>query len=72
MLEGAGLISRDRQAQWRTSSRAEALREVTNWMEHLTHLWDERFDRLDAHLAALMQQADPSPDDQHDDEGEDR
>lgn len=54
VLEGAGLIARDRQAQWRTSSlRAEPLREATTWMDHLSHLWDERFDRLDAHLATM-------------------
>ena len=53
VLEGAGLIARGRQAQWRTSSlRAAPLKEATTWMEHLSHLWDERFDRLDAHLAA--------------------
>ncbi len=56
VLEGAGLIARDRQAQWRTSSlRAEPLKEATTWMEHLNHLWDERFDRLDAHLASMKQ-----------------
>jgi DNA-binding transcriptional ArsR family regulator len=54
VLELAGLISRDRQAQWRTSAlRAESLTEATTWMEHLNRLWDSRFDRLDAHLAAL-------------------
>ena len=58
VLEGAGLIARDRQAQWRTSSlRAEPLKEATAWMEHLSHLWDERFDRLDAHLAAMKEHA---------------
>jgi len=57
VLEKAGLISRDRQAQWRTSTlRAEPLKEATTWMEHLSHLWDERFDRLDAHLAAMTRQ----------------
>ena len=57
VLEKAGLISRDRQAQWRTSTlRAEPLKEATNWMEHLSHLWDDRFDRLDAHLAAMTRQ----------------
>ena len=56
VLEGAGLIARDRQAQWRTSSlRAEPLKEATTWMEHLSHLWDERFDRLDAHLESMKQ-----------------
>ncbi|MEO6603980.1 MAG: transcriptional regulator, partial [Aeromicrobium sp.] len=66
---GAGLIARDRQAQWRTSSlRAEPLKEATNWMEHLSHLWDERFDRLDAHLASMkaaLQQAE-EPDKEED------
>lgn len=62
VLEAAGLISRDRKAQWRTSTlRAEPLKEATTWMEHLSHLWDERFDRLDAHLAALQQQLDHTP-----------
>lgn len=57
VLEQAGLISRDRRAQWRTSTlRAEPLKEATTWMEHLTLQWDERFDRLDAHLARVMQQ----------------
>lgn len=57
VLEQAGLISRDRHAQWRTSSlRAESLRAATSWMEQLNTLWDNRFDRLDAHLAALMKQ----------------
>ncbi|MGH3505390.1 MAG: ArsR/SmtB family transcription factor [Nocardioidaceae bacterium] len=60
VLEGAGLISRTRQAQWRTNSlRTEPLKEATTWMEHLSHLWDERFDRLDAHLARMQEQPPP-------------
>lgn len=60
VLENAGLITRDRQAQWRTNSlRAEPLKEATSWMQHLSQLWDERFSRLDAHLSALQQR--PSP-----------
>lgn len=75
VLEHAGLIDRDRQAQWRTSSlRAEPLWEANQWMEHLNHLWAGRFDRLDAHLAAMKKlaresrsaTADPTPPD-HDD-----
>ena len=63
VLEGAGLISRDRQAQWRTNRlRAEPLKEATSWMEHLSHLWDERFARLDAHLASLKALPDTDPD----------
>ncbi len=54
VLEGAGLIARDRRAQWRTSSlRAAPLKQATTWIEHLGDLWDERFDRLDTHLARL-------------------
>ena len=56
VLEGAGLITRDRQAQWRTNSlRTEPLEEATTWMQHLSHLWDDRFGRLDAHLASVKQ-----------------
>ncbi len=67
VLEGAGLIARGRQAQWRTSSlRAAPLKEATTWMEHLSHLWDERFNRLDAHLAQLQAQLDTDePNDTH-------
>lgn len=62
VLEQAGLISRNRRAQWRTSTlRAEPLKEATTWMEHLSQLWDERFDRLDAHLAALQRQMNDTP-----------
>jgi len=70
VLEAAGLIDRDRQAQWRMSRlRAEPLKEATTWMEHLTRLWDDRFIRLDAHLAAL-QATDPPTTDEPDDEGD--
>ncbi len=56
VLESAGLISRDRHAQWRSSTlRAEPIEQAAEWMGHLTELWGRRFDRLDAHLAALQQ-----------------
>lgn len=54
VLEAAGLISRDKRAQWRTNSlEAAPLKEATTWMEHLSDLWDDRFARLDTHLAAM-------------------
>jgi DNA-binding transcriptional ArsR family regulator len=57
VLEQAGLISRDRQAQWRTSAlREQPLADASDWLERLRETWNERFDRLDAHLAALMAQ----------------
>src|SRR3954452_14689239 len=51
VLENAGLISRSRSAQWR-SSRLEAgpLREATAWMEPYRRFWDDSFNRLDEHL----------------------
>ncbi len=53
VLEAAGLISRDRRAQWRSSSlQVEPMREAMTWMQQLGIVWDQRFDRLDAHLAA--------------------
>ncbi|HJQ02335.1 MAG TPA: metalloregulator ArsR/SmtB family transcription factor [Jatrophihabitans sp.] len=68
VLENAGLITRSRSAQWRSSSlRAEPLREATAWMERYRQFWDASFDRLDAHLKLLQQQAatarptDPAP-----------
>ena len=55
VLEQAGLISRSRSAQWRSSSlEAEPLREATDWMERYRKFWDESFDRLDAHLKRMQ------------------
>lgn len=60
VLEKAGLITRSRSAQWRSSSlRAEPLREATAWMERYRVFWDANLDRLDAHLKRIQQQADP-------------
>ena len=60
VLEQAGLISRSRSAQWRSSSlEAETLREVIDWVEPYRELWDERLDRLDAHLRQMQNQSPP-------------
>ncbi|GIE87778.1 ArsR/SmtB family transcription factor [Actinoplanes regularis] len=57
VLEHAGLISRGRTAQWRTSRlEAEPLREATAWMERYRRFWDENFARLDAHLKRLQEE----------------
>jgi DNA-binding transcriptional ArsR family regulator len=51
VLERAGLISRSRSGQWRSSTlQAAPLREATVWMEQYREFWDASFDRLDAHL----------------------
>jgi DNA-binding transcriptional ArsR family regulator len=51
VLERAGLISRSRSGQWRSSAlEAAPLKEATDWMERYRVFWDASFDRLDAHL----------------------
>ncbi|XAS69770.1 metalloregulator ArsR/SmtB family transcription factor [Micrococcaceae bacterium Sec5.7] len=55
VLEAAGLISRSRSAQWRSSRlEAEPLREATQWMEKYRRFWDTGFERLDAHLKRIQ------------------
>jgi DNA-binding transcriptional ArsR family regulator len=59
VLEQAGLITRSRSAQWRSSSlQVEPLREATAWMERYRRFWDDNFTRLDAHLLRIQQQHD--------------
>ena len=59
VLEQAGLITRSRWAQWRSSSlQVEPLREATAWMERYRRFWDDNFTRLDAHLLRIQQQHD--------------
>ena len=56
VLERAGLISRSRSAQWRSSTlQAEPLREAASWMERYRTFWDGSFDRLDEHLKRIQQ-----------------
>jgi DNA-binding transcriptional ArsR family regulator len=56
VLEHAGLISRSRSGQWRSSSlEATPLKEATDWMERYRIFWDASFDRLDAHLRRVQQ-----------------
>jgi DNA-binding transcriptional ArsR family regulator len=55
VLERAGLISRDRAAQFRPSRlRAEPLEEATAWIETHREMWESRIDRLDEHLKELQ------------------
>jgi DNA-binding transcriptional ArsR family regulator len=58
VLETAGLISRSRSAQWRSSRlEPEPLREATAWMERYRRFWDANFARLDAHLQRLKEES---------------
>ena len=54
VLERAGLIARGRDAQYRPC-RLEAgpLKEVSQWVEHYRHFWEQSFDRLDQYLVEL-------------------
>lgn len=54
VLEGAGLISRGREAQWRPC-RLEpmALQAVDHWLERYRRHWQESFDKMEAYLEAL-------------------
>jgi DNA-binding transcriptional ArsR family regulator len=57
VLESAGLIARDKSAQWRPSSlRAEPLEEAADWLETYRIIWEGRMDRLDAHLKRLQKE----------------
>jgi DNA-binding transcriptional ArsR family regulator len=56
VLERAGLISRSRSGQWRSSTlEATPLKEATDWMERYRIFWDASLDRLDAHLRRVRQ-----------------
>ena len=60
VLEGAGLITRTRRATARLSHlEAAPLRDATEWLAKYQAWWDESHGRLDALLARL--QADPNP-----------
>jgi len=54
VLEGAGLISRGRDAQWRPCKlEAAGLKEATGWLDQYRKHWDERFDKLEAYLKTV-------------------
>jgi DNA-binding transcriptional ArsR family regulator len=63
VLEQAGLISRGRDGQRRPCRlRPEPLVEIAAWAEHTRAAWEQRLDRLDAHLRrASDRPASPSP-----------
>ena len=51
VLEGAGLITRSREAQWRPCRLdPKKLKPVSDWLDLYRLLWEERFDRLGLYL----------------------
>jgi DNA-binding transcriptional ArsR family regulator len=54
VLEGAGLISRGRDAQWRPCRLETAsLKGVDEWLEYYRRFWTGSFDKMDAYIAQL-------------------
>ena len=57
VLEGAGLIARGRDAQWRPCRlAANPLKDVADWVEHYRRFWEESFGKLDIYLKELQRQ----------------
>jgi DNA-binding transcriptional ArsR family regulator len=57
VLERAGLIARNRDAQRRPSRlQADPLDEAVDWMESRKQTWESRMNRLDAHLRSKGEQ----------------
>ena len=55
VLEGAGLIVRGREAQWRPCRlEPKALKGVDDWLEEYRRLWEQRLDRLEDYLRTLQ------------------
>jgi DNA-binding transcriptional ArsR family regulator len=51
VLERAGLIVRSREAQWRPARmQSDPLDDAVEWMQSRKQTWEDRMDRLDAHL----------------------
>jgi len=54
VLEGCGLISRTRRAQYRPCHlEREELDSAVSWIEENRRTWTERLDRLDDHLSKI-------------------
>ena len=63
VLEGAGLISRGRAAQWRPCRlEAARLKEVDGWLGRYRHFWEGSFDKMGAYLEDLQK---GNPDDRN-------
>ena len=59
VLENAGLVSREVNAQWRLCSlRTPALQQAHGWLEHYAEHWERSLDRL-TELVETRQQLSP-------------
>ena len=56
VLEGAGLISRGREAQWRPCKlEPERLKVVDDWLSVYRRFWEQSFDKMAAYLEELSE-----------------
>jgi DNA-binding transcriptional ArsR family regulator len=56
VLEGAGLVSRGREAQWRPCRLEGApLRAVSEWLDDYRRFWDRNLDSLANYLKTIQQ-----------------
>ena len=62
VLEQAGLITRSRDGQRRPCRlRTEPLLEIAAWADHTHAAWEQRLDRLDAHLRRIPRRTKTPP-----------
>jgi DNA-binding transcriptional ArsR family regulator len=55
VLEAAGLITKTRDAQYRSCKlNSDPLREANDWIEEFKAMWEESFDRLDEYLKEIQ------------------
>lgn len=55
VLEKAGLITREKEAQWRRCRiEAQRLREANEFIEKYRKFWEDSFDRLEVYLKKLQ------------------
>jgi len=55
VLEGAGLVTRGREAQYRPCKLdAGPMREVSTYLEFYRQFWEQNLDQLDAYLTKLQ------------------
>jgi DNA-binding transcriptional ArsR family regulator len=55
VLEGAGLITRGRDAQWRPCKlEAGPLKDAAHWIENYRKFWEASLDRLEEYLSRLQ------------------
>ncbi len=62
VLERSGLISRQRNAQFRPCHlEVDVLDDAFDWIGEHRRVWDERFDKLDTHLRDIQRAAGTAP-----------